>query len=175
MGKHAHEYDKLTDAQLMAKVQRGWQCDETPCGTGSTMDSTGLVREHLPKIVAQYGIKTVSDAGAGDLHWMPSVDWDVEYQGYDLFPRHADVKQFDMCKEVLPQSDLIICRHVLNHLSIQKSEQALANFKASGSKYLLMTMCENQLDYWGQYDLSLDGFIDSFADCAHWWLELYQL
>ena len=173
---HSNGYDDQTDAELLAKVTKGWQCKETPCGTGSMVVSTQAIRGHLPNIVFNYGIKTVVDAGAGDLNWMPLVDWDVDYKGFDLYPRHPDVQQFDMCKEVLPKSDLIICRHVLNHLSIKKSEQAVENFRKSGSTYLLMTMCDNQVNYWKQYGFSLgSGKLQTFTDVDKWWLELWRL
>jgi len=163
----------MTDAQLLEKVKRGWRCDETPCGHGSTITETESVRRVLPKLVRDYKIKTVSDAGAGDLHWMRLVRWEVYYAGYDLYPRHPNVTQFDITKEVLPKSDMILCRHVLNHLSIQYSERALDNFRASGSTYLLMTNCDTQRDYWTQYGLSIGEPLESWNDSTKWELELY--
>jgi hypothetical protein len=98
------------------------------------------------------------------------------YQGYDLFPRHEAVKQFDITKEILEKSDLILCRHVLNHLSIDFSTCAINNFKASGSKYLLITNCNNQRNYWDTFDFKVDGeLIETLKDCQHWDLELYKL
>lgn len=172
---HAHGYDNMTDESLMEKVKRGWKSTETPCGTGSTVENSRLARSCLTRLVKRYEIKTVSDAGAGDLNWIRKTSWDVEYQGYDLFPRHPDVIQFDMTKEVLPKTDLILCRHVLNHLSIQFSERAVENFRKSGSTYLLMTNAPNQRDYWKAYDFSIGEPIETFPDCYKWELELYRL
>lgn len=171
---HAHGYDRLTDAELLQKVARGWRCDETPCGTGSTVANSAHVRALLPVLCWWYQIESVVDAGAGDLNWSRLVPW-KKYQGYDLFPRHPSVKRFDITKEVLPKADLIICRHVLNHLSIEMSERALANFRDSGSRYLLMTMCDQQADYWRQYGLQIRRPIARFDDCQHWKLELHEL
>jgi len=172
---HAHGYDRMTDEELLEKVKRGWQSAETPCGSGSTIEATELIRSALPEIAKRYSIRTVSDAGAGDLHWIRSVAWSVDYQGFDLYPRHPDVAQFDITKQVLPRSDLILCRHVLNHLSIQYAERALANFRASRSTYLLMTNCDNQRRYWSQYGLSIGGPIEKWKDTQHWDLEMYRL
>jgi len=165
----------MSDSDLLQKVTKGWKCAETPCGTGSTIAQTTFIRASLPWIADEYGIQSVADAGAGDLHWIGLVDWDVEYRPYDLYPRHADVTRLDITKEVLPKSDLILCRHVLNHLSIQYSELAIALFRKSGSKYLLMTNCDNQLNYWQQYGLSVGEPILTLNDTRHWRLELYEL
>jgi hypothetical protein len=175
MPDHAHGYDKLSDSELLAKVMKGWRCDETPCGTGSALASTALLRSHLTRITKEYDIDSVADAGAGDLHWIPFVRWDVDYRPFDLYPRHIGVTKFDITKEVLPKSDLILCRHVLNHLSIRMSDAAIRRFRTSRSKYLLMTNCDNQREYWAQYGLSIGDPIKTFSDCQHWQLELYEL
>lgn len=175
MPDHAHGYDRLSDAELMEKVRRGWRCDETPCGTGSTMENSRLVRSHLGRLAKRLELDSVADAGAGDLHWIPFVRWDVEYRPFDLYPRHPGVVKLDITKETLPKSDLILCRHVLNHLSIRMSEQALEKFRESGSRFLLMTNCDNQRDYWREFGLSIGEPIETLKDCQHWWLELYEL
>ena len=51
----------------------------------------------------------------------------------------ADVVEFDLLKESPPPADLILCLWVLNHFNLESCRQALANLKASGSKYLMMT------------------------------------
>ena len=173
MPEYAHGYDLMTDAELLVKVKKGWVCKETPCGAGSTIDNSIYVRSALQSIFSRYDIGSVVDAGAGDLNWARLVDWD-DYQGFDLYPRHEDVKQLDITKEVLPKSDLILCRHVLNHLSIEYAQRALDRFKQSGSKYLLMTMCDNQRGYWDHYGLKTSDPVETFTDCQHWRLELYH-
>lgn len=176
--KHAHGYDRMNDEQLHTKVKKGWRSNETPCGSGSELKNAQLVIKLLPVLIKEYSIKSISDVGAGDLNWINHVQLNCSYQGYDLFPRHEDVLKFDATKEVPPQSDLILCRHVLNHLSIQYSEYVLSNFKRSKSKYLLMTNCENQKDYWNQYGLNMEtyGFkkINTYDECQKWDLELYE-
>lgn len=173
--RHEHGYDGLTHSELMNRVKRGWKGVETPCGSGSTMEASRLVRSHLARIAQNYQIRTVSDAGAGDLHWIRFVDWQVEYRGFDLYPRASMVQEFDITSDILPESDLILCRHVLNHLSIRQCEDALERFRESGSTYLLMTMNPRQLDYWQQFNLERPEPIEAFDDTGRWWLELSRL
>ena len=45
----------------------------------------------------------------------------------------------DITKDNLPKVDLVLCRDALVHLSNQHTSAALANFKKSGSRYLLAT------------------------------------
>lgn len=172
---HVHGYDDLTDQELLNKVKKGWQSKETPCGSGSTVMNSVHIRTLLPKLVQQHGIHSVVDAGAGDLHWMQLVKWEVAYTPYDLFPRHPDVVKLDITKELLPRADLILCRHVLNHLSIRMAAAAIDNFRLSGSTYLLMTNCDRQRDYWHQYELCVGEPVEVFNETQHWHLELYRL
>lgn len=176
--KHAHEYDKMTDESLMEKVKKGWRSNETPCGSGSELKNAQYVINLLPKLISEYNITSISDVGAGDLNWITHVDLKCKYKGYDLYPRHEDVIQFDATKEVVPQSDLILCRHVLNHLSIQYSEFILSNFRESKSRYLLMTNFDKQKDYWQQYNLKMETYgyqkIKTYEECDKWELELYE-
>lgn len=112
---------------------------ETPCGKGSKLSETGPLRAWLPKIVERYQIRTVADVGAGDMNWIRHVEWDVEYQAYDVRPRDRSVKKFDVCRDVLPKTDLILLIAVLQHLRIDEANAALDRIKESGSRYLLMT------------------------------------
>ena len=176
--KHAHEYDKMTDESLMEKVKKGWKSSETPCGSGSELKNAQYIIKLLPSLIDELNIKSISDIGAGDLSWMKQIQLNCNYKGYDLLPRHKDVIQFDATKEVVPQSDLILCRHVLNHLSIQYSERCLLNFQKSKSKYLLMTNFDKQKDYWKQYNLKMETYdykkIKTYEECDKWELELYE-
>ena len=125
-----------------AKYQKGWTggLPETPCGHGSKMSSTKVQREWIPGIIEKYGIKTIADIGAGDMNWIKNVDLGgSDYTPYDLVPRKDGVHQFDLIQEVPPKVDLIMCLWVLNHLPFDHCRQAIANLKASGAKYLMMT------------------------------------
>lgn len=136
-------------AKRMALGWRGGLKDGTPCGGGSTMIATRGIRALLPRLVDKYGFKTVCDAGAGDMHWMSQVDWDADYQPFDLHPRRKEVTKLDISKELLPTCDLILCRHVLIHLDPERIHNAISLFRQSG-KYLLAS----QYDDAGPFDSS---------------------
>ena len=98
------------------------------------------------------------------------------YMPFDLIPRQPNVIECDITKKTLPQVDLILCRHVLNHLSVSKARDAIYNFLLSTSRYLLMTNCDNQREYWRHYKFDVDAqLVETFEDCQHWQLELYEL
>ena len=135
------------------KYVNGWISGrpETECGRGSKIEATTVQREWLPRIAAKYGIDSINDIGAGDLNWIPLVEWPhpIEYQAFDLVPRQPSVQRFDVINEIPKAADLILCLWVLNHLPDTHSEQALANLLASGSKYLIYS-------YWPR----MAGFLD---------------
>lgn len=129
---------------------------ETPCGEGSTPASTTIIKRYIGKLVKSLDIKSVSDAPCGLFNlWMHDVDYgNAKYVGYDIndeviernrreFP-NIEFHEFDIVNEVLPKSDLIICRDCLFHLPGESVLRALENFRKSGSKYLLATN-HNQL------------------------------
>ena len=125
----------------VAKYKKGWVggLPETECGFGSKMSETVLQRKWIPEIVEKYSIKSVADIGAGDLNWIKSIDWPVEYTAYDLVPRQPEVKPFDLVTEIPPHVDMIMCLWVLNHLPFEHCRRAILNIRASGAKYLMMT------------------------------------
>ena len=125
----------------VAKYQRGWRSGlpETECGAGSTLARTKAQREWLADVVKRHGVKSVVDVGAGDLNWIGHVDWDVDYQAFDLVPRHPSVKHMDIIHDVPPQADLLMCLWVLNHLPEAHQDAAAANIAASGCKYIIYT------------------------------------
>ena len=127
------------------KYIKGWTggLPETECGYGSKLKSTEKQREWIPTILEKYNIKSIADIGAGDLNWIKHIDLgDIEYQAYDLVPRHPEVRSFDIVQKKAPKVDLIICFWVLNHMPINQCKQAIKNIKKSGAKYLMMTDVE---------------------------------
>ena len=132
--------DIVTDIE---KLKKGWHggLPETPCGYGSTIEATRAQRDWIPKIIKKYHIKSVVDVGAGDLNWFGKMKLPktLRVLHCDVYPRHPDVVEFDLLHESPPPADLILCLWVLNHFNLESCRQALANLKASGSKYLMMT------------------------------------
>ena len=137
--------DVISDPKSFLK---GWVggLPETVCGFGSTLDQTVRQRRWIPRLVDTYDIKSVADIGAGDLHWVKHMRWDVSYRAYDLVPRNASVTPYNVVEEVAPTVDMIMCLWVLNHLPKEDRLKAIDNIIASGSKYLLMTFRPTQED-----------------------------
>ena len=135
----------LSYKEMYARMVRGWRGgipDGTICGEGSTRKNTRAVSKWLPMICDKYGITSVCDAGAGDLHWIKNVLWDVEYRAFDLIPRKKRVERIDITTELLPKCDAVLCRMVLNHL-VDDGDHSLVftsieNFRKSAD-YLIAT------------------------------------
>lgn len=124
--------------------------DGYECGQGSIIENTTEIREFLPKIFNKYNINTINDAPCGSFNWMGLVDMDdVVYAGFDIDDILVDMNKkrypsinfdiFDISKEVLPVSDIILCRDCLFHLQTDIIVDVLYNFKKSKAKYLLST------------------------------------
>jgi len=139
--------DLITES---AKYVKGWTggLPETPCGFGSRIAQTRTQREWIPGIVEKYDIHSLADIGAGDLNWVGMINWPhaVDYSAYDLVPRKAGVKKFDIVQQVPKRYDCLMCLWVLNHFPEDHAKSALDNMRASGSKYLLFTYEPRQWD-----------------------------
>ena len=130
----------LTDEQMLERMRNGWRAGRpfTVCGNGSLPDATAVIRGWLPEMCTRRGIRSVVDAGAGDLKWSVGMKWDVRYQPFDLIPRRPEVKHADITRDVLPPCDAILCRMVLNHLDGARVDMALERFRQS-ARYLIAT------------------------------------
>lgn len=104
----------------------------TRSGVGSTLNSTRAIREALPSILSDYGVKTLNDAGCGDLLWISQVPMlDTAYNGYDIHAlngveaarlgqmraREAKFYQLDFVNEDMAECDMVLCRDALFHLT----------------------------------------------------------
>ena len=129
-----------------------WGDTETVSGRGSKYEFTHSLREELPKLFAKYQIKSILDIPCGDFNWMKTIDLQgIDYIGADIVEElvvdcqqnytkeNIKFEKLDMIVDTLPKADLIICRSALVHLSDELSLKSLANFRKSGSKYLLIT------------------------------------
>ena len=131
----------LSDKAMHDRMEKGWRggCpDGTICGPGSTRANTRVITGWLPDLCKRFDINSVCDAGAGDLHWVRWVDWDVKYRAYDLIPRSHDVEKLDITTESIPKCDAILCRMVLNHLCKARTTMAINLFRESAN-YLIAT------------------------------------
>ncbi len=126
-----------------------WGSRESTSGTGSTLEQTRVTRQRLPSLLERYKIKSLLDIPCGDFHWMSHVSLnEIGYIGGDIVQaivhrnrteHDHDFRVLDIISSKLPESDLVITRDCLVHLSDANVFASIVNIKASGSKYLLTT------------------------------------
>lgn len=152
-----HEPDERRAARFHDVYQRrlwGAGTSDSPVsGPGSTLAWSANARAALADVLADFAIGSLLDAPCGDRTWIVAVDLSsVRYTGVDIVPelvaahraRHRDdprlaFEVMDVVTTVPAAHDLILCRHLLNHLCAGDVLRALANFSASGSRWLLTT------------------------------------
>lgn len=98
-------------------------------GAGSSIHGTVVYRPFLQHFLKVNAIRSVVDAGCGDWNFSQAIDWTgIDYKGFDIveaviaqdkqnFERpnirffHGNFIEMD-----LPPADLLLCKHVLQHL-----------------------------------------------------------
>jgi hypothetical protein len=131
---------------------RLWSGSESASGEGSGLLFTESIRSTLPKLLADLQVQTLLDAPCGDFCWMKEVPLELkQYFGIDivhpLIENNASLygngeRQFLLCDLVndeLPHTDLILCRHLLIHLTFEEGLRVLRNFQRTGARYLLIS------------------------------------
>lgn len=129
-----------------------WNEKESVSGPGSTFEITKNIRAKLPELFEKYNIQSMLDIPCGDFNWMQFVEMKgIEYIGADIVDElieknklqfsssHRSFRVLNLVKDPLPETDLILCRDGLVHLSDREIKKALKNIKKSGTKYLLAT------------------------------------
>lgn len=134
-------------------------------GPGSTLDATFALRKALPTLITDLKIRTMLDAPCGDCRWIRCADLaGVRYTGADIVEPLIEANRqrlsptdftgvsaleftcTDLVGDGLPKVDLIMCRDCLVHLKNEDVLKALANFRASGSTWLLTTTFPDATD-----------------------------
>ncbi len=133
-------------------TERAWGDGESASGAGSSLMETRVIRDTIPPLLASLGCRSLLDLPCGDFHWMRHVALDgIQYRGGDIVEpliarnrelyggQHRSFETLDLFAGPLPRVDVVLCRDCLGHLSHADGRRALANIKASGSRYLLTT------------------------------------
>jgi hypothetical protein len=149
-------------------VGKKWGSEETVSGEGSPLRNTSSLRETLPILLKSLGVRTIADAPCGDYNWLRNCPLDLDsYLGVDIVEGLVEGNQraygdtnhqftrADICEDILPKVDLILCRDCLIHLSNEDSLRAIRNFVKSGSTYLLITT--NPKNPWN-FEIETGGF-----------------
>jgi hypothetical protein len=145
-----------------------WGDPESVSGGGSGTAATAAVRLGLPVLFERYAIRSLVDAPCGDFHWMRHIVGSLErYVGVDIVPELIERNSqayvtktvsfacADISSEPIPGADAILCRDCFIHLPTRLIRLALANFRAPGARYLLLT---NDLDAGPSHDIAIGSF-----------------
>jgi len=130
-----------------------WSSNESLSGEGSEVEFTKPLQNWLTKNIPKLNVKTFVDASCGDFNWMKLVlpNLNVDYLGLDIVESiieknrslySNDKTNFDIadiCKDKIPNCDLIMVRDCLFHLSYKDINKFLENLKKTEYKYLLTT------------------------------------
>jgi hypothetical protein len=156
-----HVFERIYDQNL-------WGDPESTSGGGSGTAATDAIRRELPAVFEQFGIRSLLDAPCGDFHWMKHLAGSLErYTGVDIVRELVERNQrlygtdrirfawADIVADPLPTADAVLCRDCFIHLPTQLIRAALANFRSSGVRYLLLT---NDRDVESYHDIPIGSF-----------------
>ena len=139
----------------LGKYRAGWRSGlpETACGAGSTLEATIPQRRVLARWTELYRWHEIVDVGAGDLNWIPHIQWPhpVHYVPLDLVPRHNCVQPFNLIESVPPACDMVWCLWLLNHLPEDHAHVALDNLRQTEARYLVYTWWPAMADFLDLY------------------------
>ena len=129
-----------------------WNSVDGVSGQGSSPAQTGQLLRNLSTLLQSLHIRTLLDLPCGDFSWLRLLDPPVpHYIGGDVVeeiigrnrasfgnPRML-FRVIDLCRDPLPDSDLLLCRDCLVHLSFADIHAALRNIRRSRISHVLLT------------------------------------
>jgi SAM-dependent methyltransferase len=129
-----------------------WEGSESLSGPGSGKDQTHILVKELSCLFEKLEVRSILDLPCGDWNWMQELDLSgINYFGGDIVEPLIKTNQkkfgkyfvqfrvIDIINDELPSVDLVLVRDCFIHLSNEAVFKALANIKASKSKWLLTT------------------------------------
>ena len=109
-----------------------WSSKESVSGLGSEYKNTINLRNEMVKLIKNYKIESILDAPCGDFNWINSlINKNLKYIGgdivWDLIDQNNKIYKndniifipLDITSDKLPNSNLMICRDCLIHLSFK--------------------------------------------------------
>jgi hypothetical protein len=129
-----------------------WRSEETRSGEGSELNYTMSLRNWLIDNLPKLKIKHLVDAPCGDFNWMRKVvlKSSFYYSGFDIVnsiinknKSYSNAKTkfsvANICKDQLPNCDLLMVRDCLFHFSYNDINKFFKNINKIKYKYLLTT------------------------------------
>ena len=109
---------------------------ETSCGSGSLWRNVSKYIDALLQSFHAHGIKTLNDAGCGDMNWCSRVDLGgIDYLGYDLVQRLSKMplpfEVLNIAEQPMRSADAVLCHQVLFHLPNDVVVQVIDQFRKS--------------------------------------------
>jgi 2-polyprenyl-3-methyl-5-hydroxy-6-metoxy-1,4-benzoquinol methylase len=136
-----------------------WGGRESVSGPGSSLSSAEQIIPEISNILLKLNVSSMLDMPCGDFNWMQYVDLkNIKYTGVDIVPdivnnnnrRYSSTnitfKTMDATVDDIGYYDLIFCRDMLVHLSYKEIFCVLKNVKFGGSKYLMFTTFDIQVE-----------------------------
>lgn len=144
--EHEKVFTQIYDNATWGKNAAG----EGFSGGGSLLNNCHVYIEYLEQFMASHNIKTVVDAGCGDWEFARYMNWsDINYIGYDVVGHviEKNTRKYgapnirfvhaNCITEDLPPADLLLCKHVLQHLTNEDILSFLPQLKKF--KYCIIT------------------------------------
>lgn len=149
-GRHVQEA-RLSDEAALARFEQlvlTQQPASTPWApvTDYSFEARQQIEGKHPELIRDvFQPARVLDAGCGPGHLVQMLlDLGVSASGFDAHYEHYDMA-FDICDAVAltdnfsRNADLVICREVLEHLTLRQIRQAVTNLCALSSRYVYVT------------------------------------
>lgn len=121
-------------------------------GAGSTLEATHNIREVLPVLLKEVDATALVDLGCGDFFWMKEVPLPCKYIGLDIVTEVIEENQqkyttesrafyhHNAVEDQLPdESDVVLCREVLFHLSFEDGIKLIEQVVNSNARYFFTT------------------------------------
>lgn len=140
------------------KIQRVERFDkiylnQSSSGCGSFPENTNLFRDNLNLLIKKYNIKSILDLACGNFICLKDIvinNPDIRYIGADISNNIIEdnkkkyPEQSFICLDAITDDlskfncDLIIFRHVIQHLNFKNANLAINNIYKSNCKFLLI-------------------------------------
>jgi SAM-dependent methyltransferase len=143
---HERVFSNIYSQAVWGKNAKG----EGFSGGGSLLKNCLEYNKYLENFMLKHNIRSVVDAGCGDWESTQYINWNgVEYFGCDVVESviKKNIARFaapniyfvhgNLVTMDLPQADLLICKHVLQHLTNDDIQRFIPQLKKY--KYCLMT------------------------------------
>lgn len=124
-GEYEDRFEKIYREKLWGTNEKG----EGFSGGGSIFAFSKPYYNYLVKFLREHQITSVVDLGCGDWTFSKHIDWTgIDYKGFDVVGSvieknkqkySSETIQFfagNFLEEEIPSADLLICKHVLQHM-----------------------------------------------------------